>query len=153
MVIRENHISQLPGFPTTMTLIDASLNNIGSKGIHHEAFKVCTTRMINRTHTADCYHCCLISSVLPELTHNKCNSFTKNLIVRHQDMTSLLYLYLTDNRLDYIPVPLPDSLRSLHLQVRLVSHRITATRWPTLEITFATALQKSAHYFSDNVAT
>uniref|UniRef100_A0A669ER71 Epiphycan n=2 Tax=Oreochromis TaxID=8139 RepID=A0A669ER71_ORENI len=71
VVIRENHISQLPSFPETMTLIDASHNNIGSKGIHREAFK---------------------------------------------DMTGLLYLYLTDNHIDYIPVPLPDSLRSLHLQ-------------------------------------
>lgn len=40
VVIRENHISQLPALPETMTLIDASHNNIGSKGIHHEAFKV-----------------------------------------------------------------------------------------------------------------
>uniref|UniRef100_A0A3B3U404 Epiphycan n=1 Tax=Poecilia latipinna TaxID=48699 RepID=A0A3B3U404_9TELE len=71
VIIRENHISQLPALPETMTLIDASHNNIGSKGIHKEAFK---------------------------------------------DMTSLLYLYLTDNDVDYIPVPLPDSLRSLHLQ-------------------------------------
>uniref|UniRef100_A0A3Q0R273 Epiphycan n=1 Tax=Amphilophus citrinellus TaxID=61819 RepID=A0A3Q0R273_AMPCI len=71
VVIRENHISQLPSFPETMTLIDASHNNIGSKGIHREAFK---------------------------------------------DMTGLLYLYLTDNHIDYIPVPLPNSLRSLHLQ-------------------------------------
>ncbi|XP_030296407.1 epiphycan isoform X3 [Sparus aurata] len=71
LVIRENHISQLPALPETMTLIDASHNNIGTKGIHNEAFK---------------------------------------------DMTSLLYLYLTDNHVDYIPVPLPDSLRSLHLQ-------------------------------------
>ncbi|TDG96641.1 hypothetical protein EPR50_G00230900 [Perca flavescens] len=71
LVIRENHISQLPALPETMSLIDASHNNIGTKGIHKEAFK---------------------------------------------DMTSLLYLYLTDNHIDYIPVPLPDSLRSLHLQ-------------------------------------
>uniref|UniRef100_A0AAX7T5X9 LRRNT domain-containing protein n=1 Tax=Astatotilapia calliptera TaxID=8154 RepID=A0AAX7T5X9_ASTCA len=71
VVIRENHISQLPSFPETMTLIDASHNNVGSKGIHREAFK---------------------------------------------DMTGLLYLYLTDNHIDYIPVPLPDTLRSLHLQ-------------------------------------
>ncbi|XP_054910643.1 epiphycan [Poeciliopsis prolifica] len=71
VIIRENHISQLPALPETMTLIDASHNNIGSKGIHKEAFK---------------------------------------------DMTGLLYLYLTDNDVDYIPVPLPDSLRSLHLQ-------------------------------------
>ncbi|GLD48387.1 epiphycan isoform X2 [Lates japonicus] len=71
LVIRENHISQLPALPETMTLIDASHNSIGTKGIHKEAFK---------------------------------------------DMTSLLYLYLTDNYIDYIPVPLPDSLRSLHLQ-------------------------------------
>ncbi|XP_053718647.1 uncharacterized protein LOC128757409 isoform X1 [Synchiropus splendidus] len=33
-----------------------------------------------------------------------------------KDMTGLLYLYLTDNQLDHVPVPLPDSLRSLHLQ-------------------------------------
>ncbi|XP_033471049.2 epiphycan [Epinephelus lanceolatus] len=71
LVIRENHLSQLPALPETMSLIDASHNNIGTKGIHNEAFK---------------------------------------------DMTSLLYLYLTDNHIDYIPVPLPDSLRSLHLQ-------------------------------------
>ncbi|XP_034528944.1 epiphycan isoform X2 [Notolabrus celidotus] len=71
LVIRENHISQLPTLPETMTLIDASQNDVSTKGIHKEAFK---------------------------------------------DMTSLLYLYLTDNNIDYIPVPLPDSLRSLHLQ-------------------------------------
>uniref|UniRef100_A0A3Q2QBC7 Epiphycan n=1 Tax=Fundulus heteroclitus TaxID=8078 RepID=A0A3Q2QBC7_FUNHE len=40
LIIRENHISQLPTLPETMTLIDASHNNIGSKGIHKEAFKV-----------------------------------------------------------------------------------------------------------------
>ncbi|XP_053271280.1 epiphycan [Pleuronectes platessa] len=71
LVIRENHISQLPALPETMTLIDASHNNIGTKGLHREAFK---------------------------------------------DMTGLLYLYITDNHIDYVPVPLPDSLRSLHLQ-------------------------------------
>uniref|UniRef100_A0A8D3E078 Epiphycan n=1 Tax=Scophthalmus maximus TaxID=52904 RepID=A0A8D3E078_SCOMX len=71
VVIRENHITQLPALPETMTLIDASHNNIGTKGLHREAFK---------------------------------------------DMTGLLYLYLTDNHVDYVPVPLPDSLRSLHLQ-------------------------------------
>ncbi|CAG01882.1 unnamed protein product, partial [Tetraodon nigroviridis] len=71
LVIRENHVSQLPGLPNTMTLIDGSHNDISSKGIHHEAFK---------------------------------------------EMTKLLYLYLTDNHIDYIPVPLPESLRSLHLQ-------------------------------------
>uniref|UniRef100_G3Q8H2 Epiphycan n=1 Tax=Gasterosteus aculeatus aculeatus TaxID=481459 RepID=G3Q8H2_GASAC len=71
LVIRENHISQLPALPETMSLIDASHNDIGSKGVHQEAFK---------------------------------------------DMTGLLYLYLTDNHIDYIPVPLPYSLRSLHLQ-------------------------------------
>ncbi|MEQ2264940.1 hypothetical protein XENORESO_022169 [Xenotaenia resolanae] len=71
LIIRQNHVSQLPSLPETMALIDASQNNIGSKGIHKEAFK---------------------------------------------DMTGLQYLYLTDNNIDYIPVPLPDSLRSLHLQ-------------------------------------
>lgn len=43
VLIRENHISQLPAFPETMSLIDASLNTIGTKGIHKEAFKVRTT--------------------------------------------------------------------------------------------------------------
>uniref|UniRef100_A0A3B3HLX1 Epiphycan n=1 Tax=Oryzias latipes TaxID=8090 RepID=A0A3B3HLX1_ORYLA len=71
LVVRQNHLTQLPALPETMTLIDASHNSIGSKGIHKEAFK---------------------------------------------DMTGLLFLYLTDNNIDYIPVPLPESLRSLHLQ-------------------------------------
>jgi len=71
LVIRENHISQLPALPAGMTLIDGSHNNIGARGIHREAFK---------------------------------------------DMSGLQYLYLTDNHIDHIPVPLPDSLRSLHLQ-------------------------------------
>ncbi|KAF7693833.1 hypothetical protein HF521_007586 [Silurus meridionalis] len=71
LVIRENNVAQLPALPKTMTLVDASHNNLGRTGIQHEAFK---------------------------------------------DMTGLLYLYLTDNRLDHIPIPLPESLRSLHLQ-------------------------------------
>ncbi|KAJ8373606.1 hypothetical protein SKAU_G00041860 [Synaphobranchus kaupii] len=33
-----------------------------------------------------------------------------------KDMHNLMYLYLTDNDINYIPVPLPESLRSLHLQ-------------------------------------
>ncbi|XP_053560670.1 LOW QUALITY PROTEIN: opticin [Bombina bombina] len=33
-----------------------------------------------------------------------------------KDLSKLKYLYLSDNKLDYIPVPLPLSLRSLHLQ-------------------------------------
>lgn len=45
LVIRENHISQLPGLPKTMTLIDGSHNDIGSKGLHHEAFKVHTANL------------------------------------------------------------------------------------------------------------
>ncbi|XP_016304370.1 collagen alpha-1(IV) chain-like [Sinocyclocheilus anshuiensis] len=71
LVLRENYIRQLPALPPFMTLIDASLNQLGSTGIQREAFK---------------------------------------------DMPRLLYLYLTDNNIDHIPVPLPDSLRSLHLQ-------------------------------------
>lgn len=50
VVIRENHISQLPALPETMTLIDASHNNIGSKGIHHEAFKVRTPSILTIIH-------------------------------------------------------------------------------------------------------
>ncbi|KAM8977248.1 opticin [Pelodytes ibericus] len=33
-----------------------------------------------------------------------------------KDLVTLQFLYLSDNKLDYIPVPLPTSLRSLHLQ-------------------------------------
>lgn len=47
VIIRENHISQLPALPETMTLIDVSHNNIGSKGIHKEAFKVRTPSSVN----------------------------------------------------------------------------------------------------------
>uniref|UniRef100_A0A673I0N2 Fibril-forming collagen alpha chain-like n=1 Tax=Sinocyclocheilus rhinocerous TaxID=307959 RepID=A0A673I0N2_9TELE len=71
LILRENSIRQLPALPPSMTLIDASHNQLGSTGIQREAFK---------------------------------------------DMPGLLYLYLTDNNIDHIPVPLPDSLRSLHLQ-------------------------------------
>lgn len=34
-----------------------------------------------------------------------------------QEMKDLQFLYLSNNKLDYIPVPLPESLRVLHLQV------------------------------------
>nr|XP_055046732.1 epiphycan isoform X1 [Misgurnus anguillicaudatus] len=71
LILRENSIRQLPALPHSMTLIDACHNQLGSTGIHKEAFK---------------------------------------------DMPGLLYLYLTDNNIYHIPVPLPDSLRSLHLQ-------------------------------------
>ncbi|NWV65749.1 OPT protein, partial [Malurus elegans] len=33
-----------------------------------------------------------------------------------QDLKQLQFLHLSDNQLDFIPVPLPESLRSLHLQ-------------------------------------
>lgn len=36
-----------------------------------------------------------------------------------QDMYDLRHLYLTDNNLDHIPLPLPENLRALHLQVSL----------------------------------
>ncbi|KAL4658423.1 epiphycan-like [Arapaima gigas] len=71
LVLQENQVSQLPALPASMTLIDASHNKLGGKGIHREAFK---------------------------------------------DMHGLLYLYLTDNNIGHIPLPLPESLRSLHLQ-------------------------------------
>lgn len=37
-----------------------------------------------------------------------------------QDLKQLQFLHLSDNQLDYVPTPLPESLRSLHLQVRHV---------------------------------
>ncbi|XP_043943793.1 epiphycan isoform X2 [Protopterus annectens] len=33
-----------------------------------------------------------------------------------KDMYNLQYLFLSENKLDHIPIPLPDSLRALHLQ-------------------------------------
>ncbi|XP_043092143.1 epiphycan isoform X2 [Puntigrus tetrazona] len=39
LVLRENSIRQLPALPPSMTLIDASLNQLGSTGIQREAFK------------------------------------------------------------------------------------------------------------------
>ncbi|NXS38477.1 OPT protein, partial [Pomatostomus ruficeps] len=33
-----------------------------------------------------------------------------------RDLTQLQFLHLSDNQLDFIPVPLPENLRSLHLQ-------------------------------------
>ncbi|NWU56938.1 OPT protein, partial [Dromas ardeola] len=35
-----------------------------------------------------------------------------------RELKQLQFLHLSDNQLDYIPAPLPESLRSLHLQVR-----------------------------------
>lgn len=35
-----------------------------------------------------------------------------------QDMSQLEFLYLSNNKLDYVPTPLPLSLRVLHLQVQ-----------------------------------
>lgn len=61
LVIRENHVSQLPGLPNTMTLIDGSHNDIGSKGIHHEAFKVRTT---NLTHPFRLKQYCKVKQAL-----------------------------------------------------------------------------------------
>lgn len=43
---------------------------------------------------------------------------TKSLHLEYlQDMYDLHHLYLTDNNLDHIPLPLPENLRALHLQV------------------------------------
>ncbi|KAL7882446.1 hypothetical protein SRHO_G00001040 [Serrasalmus rhombeus] len=52
---------------------------------------------------------------LVDASHNKLGS-TGIQNEAFKDMTGLLYLYLTDNNIGHIPLPLPDSLRSLHLQ-------------------------------------
>ncbi|ROI15448.1 Epiphycan [Anabarilius grahami] len=56
----------------------------------------------------------------PSMTHiDACHNQLGNTGIQREafkDMPGLLYLYLTDNNIDHIPVPLPDSLRSLHLQ-------------------------------------
>uniref|UniRef100_A0A3Q2U1Y0 Epiphycan n=1 Tax=Fundulus heteroclitus TaxID=8078 RepID=A0A3Q2U1Y0_FUNHE len=77
LIIRENHISQLPTLPETMTLIDTF---------------------------------CYASEIKKQVI------FFFHFFSGLQDMTGLQFLYLTDNNIDYVPVPLPDSLRSLHLQ-------------------------------------
>ncbi|XP_016137764.1 collagen alpha-1(IV) chain-like [Sinocyclocheilus grahami] len=55
------------------------------------------------------------SMALIDASHNQLGS-TGIQREAFKDMPGLLYLYLTDNNIDHIPVPLPDSLRSLHLQ-------------------------------------
>uniref|UniRef100_A0A4W4FYU6 LRRNT domain-containing protein n=1 Tax=Electrophorus electricus TaxID=8005 RepID=A0A4W4FYU6_ELEEL len=52
---------------------------------------------------------------LVDVSHNKLGG-TSIQNEAFKDMTGLLYLYLTDNNIDHVPVPLPESLRSLHLQ-------------------------------------
>uniref|UniRef100_H3A6N5 Epiphycan n=2 Tax=Latimeria chalumnae TaxID=7897 RepID=H3A6N5_LATCH len=52
---------------------------------------------------------------LIDASHNKLGGTG----IKHEtfkDMSHLLYLHLADNSINHIPVPLPDSLRSLHLQ-------------------------------------
>ncbi|XP_078139500.1 opticin [Centroberyx gerrardi] len=39
-----------------------------------------------------------------------------------KDMSQLEFLYLSNNKLDYIPTPLPESLRVLHLQNNNIQH-------------------------------
>uniref|UniRef100_A0A667ZJK8 Opticin n=1 Tax=Myripristis murdjan TaxID=586833 RepID=A0A667ZJK8_9TELE len=39
-----------------------------------------------------------------------------------KDMSQLEFLYLSNNKLDYIPTPLPESLRALHLQNNNIQH-------------------------------
>uniref|UniRef100_A0A8C4WUT6 Epiphycan n=1 Tax=Eptatretus burgeri TaxID=7764 RepID=A0A8C4WUT6_EPTBU len=39
-----------------------------------------------------------------------------------KDMENLNFLYLSDNNLDFVPVPLPDSLKVLHLQNNNIQH-------------------------------
>nr|XP_009676779.1 PREDICTED: opticin [Struthio camelus australis] len=51
-----------------------------------------------------------------------------------RDLTQLQFLHLSDNELDYIPAPLPQSLRSLHLQQEpqkaLVQPQQLLCKWP-----------------------
>lgn len=57
LVIRENRVSQLPALPATMTLIDASHNNVGSRGLHKEAFKVhCAVYIYTRPTSQSALH-------------------------------------------------------------------------------------------------
>uniref|UniRef100_A0A3Q3NFB4 Opticin n=2 Tax=Mastacembelus armatus TaxID=205130 RepID=A0A3Q3NFB4_9TELE len=62
--------------------------------------------------------------VMPELPITmKCIDLRNNRLISHgvhsegfKDMSQLEFLYLSNNHLDYIPTPLPLSLRALHLQ-------------------------------------
>uniref|UniRef100_UPI0037E8603B opticin n=1 Tax=Semicossyphus pulcher TaxID=241346 RepID=UPI0037E8603B len=71
VLLSDNHLKILPELPRSLRLIDLRNNQLGSRGVHAEAFK---------------------------------------------DMSQLEFLYLSDNNLDYVPAPLPLSLRVLHLQ-------------------------------------
>ncbi|NXR88255.1 OPT protein, partial [Hypocryptadius cinnamomeus] len=53
-------------------------------------------------------------SLSPFLRGPSLGGFTSALSL--QDLKQLQFLHLSDNQLDFIPVPLPESLRSLHLQ-------------------------------------
>ncbi|KAH0618853.1 hypothetical protein JD844_018356 [Phrynosoma platyrhinos] len=47
-----------------------------------------------------------------------------------KDLKKLQFLHLSDNKLDYIPVPLPEGLRSLHLQVsEMVTLDLKRHKW------------------------
>uniref|UniRef100_A0A4W3HVN6 Epiphycan n=1 Tax=Callorhinchus milii TaxID=7868 RepID=A0A4W3HVN6_CALMI len=56
-----------------------------------------------------------------DVSHNKLHS---NGIKKEtfKDMANLAYLFLSDNELDYVPLPLPDGLRSVHLQNNNIQH-------------------------------
>ena len=55
-----------------------------------------------------------------------------SLLFQPQDMSQLEFLYLSNNHLSYIPTPLPESLRALHLQVgqKPWSNNRNRINWP-----------------------
>lgn len=72
-----------------------------------------------------------------------------------QDLTQLQFLHLSDNQLDYIPAPLPESLRSLHLQVRhLLFHSKPSLQGPPqLPYTSKSHFSLSLPFQNNNIQT
>lgn len=128
LILPENRLTALPELPRSIVRLDARLNRIPSTGLQPEAFRVGAGagsghRAVPGSHSPN------QAGFSPKLPRQgvvgmvprvrawlEGGSFTSCLFP--QDLKQLQFLHLSDNQLDYVPTPLPESLRSLHLQVR-----------------------------------